>query len=169
MKESLRTVGQRFMIGFDGFEASADVKRLIRDYGVGQVIYFARNVASPEQVAELSKELQTFARECGHALPLVIGVDQEGGLVDRVGAPSTGFPAFMAAGAADDPALTRKAARASAAEMRGLGFDVVFAPVADVTVGDGEPVELTMAIRNQLLGIQLGEIEDPHNWMWKVC
>ena len=39
----------------------------------------------------------------------------------------------------------------------------------DVTVGDGEPGELTMAIRNQLLGIQLGEIEDPHNWMWKVC
>ena len=39
----------------------------------------------------------------------------------------------------------------------------------DVTVGDGQPGELTMAIRNQLLGIQLGEIEDPHNWMWKVC
>ena len=29
--------------------------------------------------------------------------------------------------------------------------------------------ELTMKLRNQLLGIQLGEIEDPHNWMWKVC
>ena len=37
------------------------------------------------------------------------------------------------------------------------------------TVGDGEPGELTMAIRNQLLGIQLGEIADPHDWMWKVC
>ena len=76
MKESIRKVGQRFMIGFDGLEASADVKRLIRDYGVGQIIYFARNVASPEQVAELSRELQTFARENGHDLPLVIGVDQ---------------------------------------------------------------------------------------------
>ena len=39
----------------------------------------------------------------------------------------------------------------------------------DVTVADGGSGEFTMALRNQLLGIQLGEIEDPHNWMWKVC
>ncbi|EFA23599.1 branched-chain-amino-acid transaminase [Bifidobacterium gallicum DSM 20093 = LMG 11596] len=39
----------------------------------------------------------------------------------------------------------------------------------DIEVNGGKPGELTMAIRNQLLGIQLGEIEDPHNWMWKVC
>lgn len=39
----------------------------------------------------------------------------------------------------------------------------------DVTVADGGSGELTMKLRNQLLGIQLGEIEDPHNWMWKVC
>ena len=39
----------------------------------------------------------------------------------------------------------------------------------DVTVADGGSGEFTLALRNQLLGIQLGEIEDPHNWMWKVC
>ncbi|HAK72255.1 MAG TPA: branched chain amino acid aminotransferase, partial [Bifidobacterium sp.] len=39
----------------------------------------------------------------------------------------------------------------------------------DVTVADGGSGELTVALRNQLLGIQLGEVEDPHNWMWKVC
>lgn len=38
----------------------------------------------------------------------------------------------------------------------------------DVVVGNGEPGELTMRLRDQLLGIQMGEIEDPHNWMWKV-
>ena len=50
MRESVRKVGERFMVGFDGHEASADVKRLIREYGVGHIIYFARNIASPEQV-----------------------------------------------------------------------------------------------------------------------
>ena len=54
------------------------MKRLIREYGVGHIIYFARNIASPEQVAELSRELQSCARDAGHDLPLVIGVDQEG-------------------------------------------------------------------------------------------
>ncbi|MCH4209860.1 branched-chain amino acid aminotransferase [Bifidobacterium sp.] len=39
----------------------------------------------------------------------------------------------------------------------------------DVTVADGGSGELTLALRNKLLGIQLGEIEDPHDWMWKVC
>ena len=67
MKESVRKVGQRFMVGFDGFEASLDVKRLIREYGVGHVIYFARNIASPEQVAGLSRELQECARDAGTA------------------------------------------------------------------------------------------------------
>jgi branched-chain amino acid aminotransferase len=39
----------------------------------------------------------------------------------------------------------------------------------DVTVGNNESGKFTTDLRNELLGIQLGEIEDPHNWMWKVC
>ena len=39
----------------------------------------------------------------------------------------------------------------------------------DVTVANGESGKLTIDLRDQLLGIQLGEVEDPHNWMWKVC
>ena len=52
MRESVRKAGQRVMVGFHGHEASADVKRMIQDYGAGSVILFARNVATPEQVAE---------------------------------------------------------------------------------------------------------------------
>jgi branched-chain amino acid aminotransferase len=39
----------------------------------------------------------------------------------------------------------------------------------DVSVADGGSGELTVALRNKLLGIQLGEVEDLHDWMWKVC
>lgn len=38
----------------------------------------------------------------------------------------------------------------------------------DVTVSNNESGKFTVDLRNELLGIQLGEIEDPHNWMWKV-
>ena len=43
--------------------------------------------------------------------------------------------------------------------------------LADVaeTVADGGSGKLTCELRDELLGIQLGEVEDPHNWMWKVC
>ncbi|WP_445257860.1 glycoside hydrolase family 3 protein [Nocardioides aurantiacus] len=109
---------------------------LVRRLHLGGVIAFSDNVESTDQIRRVNRDVRRVVARRGW--PAFVGVDQEGGLVDRVGAPSTGFPAFMAAGAADDPALTRKAARASAAEMRGLGFDVVFAPVADVTVGDGD-------------------------------
>ena len=61
-------------------------------------------------------------------------------------------------------------------EVFACGTAAIIAPIGrfkserfDVTVAGGEPGELTMDLRNTLLGIQLGEIEDPHNWMWKVC
>ena len=53
----------------------------------------------------------------------------------RVTGDATRFPAFMSAGAADDTRLTRAAAGGSGAELLGMGFDMVFAPDADVTIG----------------------------------
>ncbi|MCM2258063.1 MAG: beta-N-acetylhexosaminidase, partial [Vicinamibacteria bacterium] len=79
MRENVRLAGQRFMVGFGGHTASADVKRMIREFGVGSVILFARNVDGPEQVAELVRELQEEARSAGHDQPLLVAVDQEGG------------------------------------------------------------------------------------------
>ena len=48
MREKVRRVGERFMVGFEGHAASPDVKRMIREFGVGHVILFGRNVDSPE-------------------------------------------------------------------------------------------------------------------------
>ena len=39
----------------------------------------------------------------------------------------------------------------------------------EVEVSGGKIGELTKSLRDELLGIQLGEVEDKHNWMWKVC
>ena len=140
MKETLRKVGQRFMVGFDGLEASADVKRLIRDYGVGQVIYFARNVAGPEQVAELSKELQTFARESGHDLPLVIGVDQEGGRVARMGPPWTVWPPLRALGRVGSEDMAFRMGEALASECLAAGINCDFVPDLDVDTNAANPI-----------------------------
>ena len=108
MRESVRRVGQRFMIGFDGLEASPDVKKMIREFGVGHVILFARNVANPEQVAGLNRELQETARDGGHDLPLLIAVDQEGGRVARMGPPWTVWPPLRALGRAGSEDLARR-------------------------------------------------------------
>ena len=78
MKDIVRRVGQRFMVGFEGLTASADVKALIREFGVAHVVLFARNVEEPVQLAELVRELQSVARDAGLSWPLLVAVDQEG-------------------------------------------------------------------------------------------
>lgn len=109
---------------------------LVRDLHLGGVIAFADNVASTGQIRAVNA---TLARRVRRDWPLLLAVDQEGGVVERVKGEATRFPAFMSAGAAGDPRLTRAAARASGAELRGMGFGLVFAPDADVTSGPGDP------------------------------
>jgi beta-N-acetylhexosaminidase len=140
MKESLRQAGQRVMVGFLGHEASADVKALIRDYGVASVILFARNVAAPEQVAELVRELQTTAREAGHDLPLVVAVDQEGGRVARLREPWTVWPSLRAVGRLGSEDHARRMGEALAAELKACGIRWDFAPVVDVDTNPRNPV-----------------------------
>lgn len=75
----------------------------------------------------------------GRRWPAFIAVDQEGGTVTRLDAPLTQFPGAMALGATGSPELAAKVGRASGAELRGLGFTVVMAPDADVTIGPTDP------------------------------
>lgn len=109
---------------------------MVRNLHLGGVIAFADNVASTQQIRGVNATLDRAVRR---KWPLFLAVDQEGGIVERVKGDATRFPTFMSAGAAGDVQLTKNAARASGAELRGLGFDVVFAPDADVTSGPDDP------------------------------
>ncbi len=109
---------------------------LVRRLHLGGVIAFEDNAASADQLRRTTTRLQ---QEVRRPWPVLVGVDQEGGLVERVTTGVTSFPAFMAAGAADRPPLTRTAYAAAGAELRSLGVNVDFAPVADVTVGPADP------------------------------
>lgn len=83
--------------------------------------------------------LQKAARADGRTWPAVIGVDQEGGVVARLRAPLTEWPAPMSYGAAGNAGLAADAGRALAAELAGLGFTADFAPATDVTAGPLDP------------------------------
>jgi beta-N-acetylhexosaminidase len=109
---------------------------LIRRYHLGGVIVMEDNAASIDAVRRSNARLQ---RADPRPWPLFLGVDQEGGIVNRLNEPMTGFPTLMTHGASNRPDLARAAARASAEELRAAGFTVVFAPDADVTIGAGDP------------------------------
>ena len=140
MKESLRQAGRRVMVGFEGMAPSADVRTLIRQYGASQVILFARNVDTPEQVADLARELQAIARDAGQDLPLMIGVDQEGGRVARLREPWTVWPSMRALGRLGSESHAERMGRALADELLPCGIHWDFAPVVDVDTNPKNPV-----------------------------
>ncbi|MDY7088369.1 MAG: glycoside hydrolase family 3 N-terminal domain-containing protein [Actinomycetota bacterium] len=105
----------------------------VAKYHLGGVIYFtwSRNLANPPQIAALSNGLQRAAM-ADTGIPLQISTDQEGGTVNRIGAPLAISPGAMAIGATFDPRTAYDAARVSGTELRALGITVTHAPVVDV-------------------------------------
>jgi beta-N-acetylhexosaminidase len=120
------------MVGFEGLAPSDDLRRVLRDFAPGGVVLFARNVDCPDQVAELVRELQSLARDRGQELPLLVGVDQEGGRVARLREPWTLWPPMGALGRTGSEDLARRVGRALALELRSCGIRYDFAPVVDV-------------------------------------
>jgi beta-N-acetylhexosaminidase len=90
-------------------------------------------------MAAVNQRLAQATRADGRPWPGIIGVDQEGGMVARLGAPLTEWPAPMSYGAAGSGPLAREAGQGLAGELVPLGFNTDFAPDADVTLGPKDP------------------------------
>jgi beta-N-acetylhexosaminidase len=125
-------IGQLFMVGIPGPFLDEQTKTFIRDYNLGGIILFSRNIRDPVQLAELCGEIQKVSSHY-HRLPLFIAVDQEGGRVARLKEPFTPFPGNSVIGA--DPDAEKNAeefGRITANEMRMVGLNMDLAPVVDV-------------------------------------
>lgn len=119
----------------DGPSYDAHARRLVEEIGVGGVVLFDRNLRAPEQIAELTETLRAHAAE-----PLLIGIDQEGGRVNRLPLPGLTFSGNMALGALNDLDCTRAVARAIGEQLAALGVDVDFAPSLDVNNNPRNPI-----------------------------
>ncbi|MEV4707965.1 glycoside hydrolase family 3 N-terminal domain-containing protein [Actinoplanes sp. NPDC049316] len=100
----------------------------------------ATNVENPQQVRALTDGLQAAARQLPGGAPLLIGTDQEFGVVTRVRTGVTQLPSAMALGAAGQPALTERAWNAAGRELAAMGINLDFAPVADTLGPQGSSV-----------------------------
>ncbi|WP_255171516.1 beta-N-acetylhexosaminidase [Natrononativus amylolyticus] len=132
-------VGQLFHVGFHGTEPTDAVESLIREYHVGGVIYFARNLETPDQTRALSRSLQRTALESGAEIPLFVSVDQEGGTVRRLPYYAAA-PGAMAVGATGEPEAAGTVARVTAAQLERVGINYNLAPVLDVNNNPSNPV-----------------------------
>ena len=131
-----RQVGQLLIAGFNGHQLPVELKSLAREFGLGGVILFARNIVEPEQVAELCFEAAGLSPD----MPAWVSVDQEGGRVARLKAPFTEWPPMATLGRSGDVALAERFARALASEMKAVGVTLDYAPVLDIHTNAKNPV-----------------------------
>lgn len=130
---SLRELAAQLVVpSYSGTSAPVD----LASSGFGGVIAFEENVTSADQIKQSNAELQEAAQ---HPWPMLIGVDQEGGIVSRVGDGVTPYPTFMTAGAGGAGKPTKDAMWALGSELSEIGFNVDFAPDGDVTSGPEDP------------------------------
>ena len=123
-----RHVGQLVVVGFGGYTVSAELRAMAREWDLGGIILFDRNIEAPEQVAELAFEIQELA----HDVPLWVSIDQEGGRVARLRAPFTEWPPMAHLGRRGDVQLAERFAAALAEELSAVGVTLDFAPVLDL-------------------------------------
>ena len=131
-----RQIGRLLFAGFAGQQVPPELKSIAREFGLGGVILFARNISEPEQVAELCFE----AARIDAGLPAWVSVDQEGGRVARLKAPFTEWPPMATLGRSGDSGLAERFARALARELKAVGITLDFAPVLDVHTNPRNPV-----------------------------
>ncbi|QOR67042.1 beta-N-acetylhexosaminidase [Cytobacillus suaedae] len=136
-------IGQLMVCGFKAnqvVEASNEILELIRDYHVGGIILFGRNIGTPDEILQLTTRLQLEAKNAGQDLPLLICIDQENGVVRRLGEGTTVFPGAMLLGATDDPNFAYEMGVATGTELKALGINWNLAPVVDVNNNPDNPV-----------------------------
>lgn len=133
-------IGQVLVAGFDGLTPTQGIINLIERYHVGSIVLFTRNIQDAQQVRTLTRQLQMTAKAAGHRYPLLITLDQENGMVRRLGEGATTFPGNMALGAIGSETLAHDIALATGRELKELGINMNLAPVVDVNNNPGNPV-----------------------------
>lgn len=126
-------LGQMMMIGIQGTKVDDDSLYMLNQYHMGGVILFDRNMDSPEQVKQLTSDLQAQSNE---KVPLFIGIDEEGGDVVRMAEKLTPPPSQKEIGATGDIEQAKTWAIKTAKSLKDMGINVNFAPVADVGSND---------------------------------
>ena len=135
LKEKL---GQLILPGFHSTYYDDQIKTLIEDYHVGNVILFTRNFTDACQIRELTKKIhEEIYKSTGH-IPF-IAIDQEGGLVTRMMKDVTFAPGPMTASASISDA-TYYTGRMLAEDMIRLGMNLNLAPSLDVNNNPNNPV-----------------------------
>ena len=123
-------VGQLMMIGIHGKSLNDDARFMLNEYRVGGIILFDRNMESKDQVKTLITDINKAGKSAG-LTPLFLGIDQEGGAVARMDDKLIKVPPAEEVGK-ESVEQAASLAKEVGTELKDLGFNINFAPVADL-------------------------------------
>jgi beta-N-acetylhexosaminidase len=144
-------VGQFLFIGLPGTEFDEETRALVEYVKPGGIIIFGRNVAGPEQLRTLLDNVREVV-----PTPPLIGIDQEGGLVDRLRRIFTPMPSARTIRQHGDLAAARALGRITGEVLRMLGFNINFAPVMSIMTEDRDL--LSNGLYSRSFGRSPGEV-----------
>lgn len=122
-------VGQLIVAGFLGYEVDENLSALITEDKIGGAILFSRNISDAEQLCGLTNEIK---RTAGDGIPLLIGMDEEGGAVTRLPDDVLSMPAAYTLAQSGDKDTCYNAGKQIAAQLKGFGLDTGFCPDLDI-------------------------------------
>ncbi len=144
-------IGQLFYIGLQGTELDEQSCALLTEINPGGVIIFGRNVAAPEQLRQLLDGIRGLL-----PVPPLLGVDQEGGLVDRLRRILTPMPAARVIREHGDLAAARSLGSITGELLLMLGFNMNFAPVMEIMTDERDL--LSNGLYSRSFGRSPGEV-----------
>lgn len=132
-------IGQMLIISVTGTSMNSTTRNNLTKYKPGGVILFANNLGNYQTTIKYIDDMKKTG-----SIPLIVSVDQEGGKVQRLtaitGKKATTIPPMLSLGKMDDTTLAYSIGAVTAEELRVFGFNMDFAPVADVLTNEDSKV-----------------------------
>ena len=124
-------IGQMLIVSYSGTEYNAELDTLLKDVKPGGFILFSDNISTYQNTTEYIKNVKSTA-----SIPMIIGIDQEGGRVQRIKALADAnvitIPSMLEVGRTNDEEISYKVGKILASEIASFGVNLDFAPVLDV-------------------------------------
>jgi len=134
------SLAQFIWIGLKGTSLSSEEREFIKENPPGGVILFTRNYESPEQLYKLNTDIQNLCMENGLKQPAFIGIDMEGGRVQRLKTPFTVWPPMVNLPKLNSTAKAFDFALAMGKELKSVGINMDFSPCVDTLLNDENDV-----------------------------
>ncbi|WP_088041811.1 beta-N-acetylhexosaminidase [Bacillus sp. EAC] len=131
-------IGQMILSGFYGPTYSGDLKNLIQQYKIGGFIFYSENLKDKNQTVKLINSMKSA--NGSNSLPILFGVDQEGGRISRLPEKLGNIPTNEQIGKRNNSNFSYEIGQILGEQLKIFGFNTDFAPVLDINSNPNNPV-----------------------------